>query len=327
MELAALGLAHSDGRIYVALVARPKATSAELAEVCGLSAVAAGRGLARLVESGLAGRISGTPVRYLAAAPDVVISDLIDRREAELSRARSFVHELMQTHREAARISHPDLAVEVLSNRDDISSLARRIGSDSRVQIRAFDRPPYVDRPGTNFQLQMEKLRGGVRHRVVYDRAALAWPGRIDRDILPSLKAGEQARVRPDLPLKLVISDDRIAMIPFSTAPRGEASAYVISQSSLLGALVALFEAEWERALPLAEVLADGAGSAAHGTPDDETRSLLALLASGLSDSAIARSLGWSGRTTQRRIQRLMRDLGASSRFQASVLATRRGWL
>jgi DNA-binding NarL/FixJ family response regulator len=271
-------------------------------------------------------------VRYLAAAPDVVISDLIGKREAELNRARSFVHELMRTHREASRISHPDLAVEVLTNRDDISALARRIQADARVQVRAFDRPPYVDRPGTNFGMQVEKERQGVRHRVIYDRGALAWPGRLEHDIVPSLKAGEQARLRSELPLKLVLSDDRVGIIPFSLAPRGEATAYVIHHSSLLVALAALFEAEWERALPLSEILADRADVERSGlpngdAPDEDTRSLLTLLAAGLSDAAIARSLEWSERTTQRRIQRLLHTLGANTRFQASVLAARRGWL
>jgi DNA-binding CsgD family transcriptional regulator len=332
MDLAALGLAEVDGRVYVALVGRPRSSTAELAEECGLSPVAVGRGLARLVQTGLAGRISGHPVRYLAAAPDVVISDLIGKREAELNRARSFVHELMRTHREASRISHPDLAVEVLTNRDDISALARRIQADARVQVRAFDRPPYVDRPGTNFGMQVEKERQGVRHRVIYDRGALAWPGRLEHDIVPSLKAGEQARLRSELPLKLVLSDDRVGIIPFSLAPRGEATAYVIHHSSLLVALAALFEAEWERALPLSEILADRvdverAGQPNGEAPDEDTRSLLTLLAAGLSDAAIARSLEWSERTTQRRIQRLLHTLGASTRFQASVLAARRGWL
>jgi len=332
MDLAALGLAEVDSRVYVALVGRPRATSAELAEECGLAPTAAGRGLARLVRAGLAGRISGHPVRYRAAAPDVVIGDLIGEREAELNRVRSFVHELMQTHREASRISHPDLAIDVLTNRDDISALARRIQADARAQVRIFDRPPYVDRPGTNFGMQVEKERQGVRHRVIYDRAAIASPGRLDHDIVPSLKAGEQARLRSELPLKLVLSDDRVGIIPFSLAPRGEATAYVIHRSSLLVALAALFEAEWERALPLSDILADRAdvdlvGQSAGDAPDADTRSLLTLLAAGVSDAAIARSLGLSERTTHRRIQRLMLSLGASTRFQACLLATRRGWL
>ncbi|MEU1599968.1 hypothetical protein ABZ468_46110 [Streptomyces sp. NPDC005708] len=61
--------------------------------------------------------------------------------------------------------------------------------------------------------------------------------------------------------------------------------------------------------------------------PDAETQSLLALLASDLTDAAIARAQGWSERTTQRRVHQLMGRLGASSRLQARLTATRRGWL
>jgi DNA-binding NarL/FixJ family response regulator len=60
---------------------------------------------------------------------------------------------------------------------------------------------------------------------------------------------------------------------------------------------------------------------------DEEARNLLMLLASGLTDQGIARSLGWSIRTTQRRIHALMDDLGASTRFQMGMSATTRGWL
>jgi DNA-binding NarL/FixJ family response regulator len=72
----------------------------------------------------------------------------------------------------------------------------------------------------------------------------------------------------------------------------------------------------------------DGDASVRSGDePDGDTRNLLTLLAAGLTDDAIARSLGWSSRTTQRRLQRLMITLGASTRFQAALLATRRGWV
>ncbi|MEW2115290.1 hypothetical protein AB0945_08880 [Streptomyces sp. NPDC005474] len=51
------------------------------------------------------------------------------------------------------------------------------------------------------------------------------------------------------------------------------------------------------------------------------------LLASGLTDTAIARAQGWSVRTSQRRVQRLMCSLGASTRFQTGIEAARRGRL
>ncbi|MGW3624189.1 helix-turn-helix domain-containing protein [Streptomyces sp. NPDC000880] len=331
MEFNVLGLTEETERVYAALVGMPRCTAAELADVCGISAPTVGRLLSRLVKDGLASRAAGRPPRFSAAAPDVAVSGLIQEREQQLNEARALMQQLTETHREATRISHPDMAVELLMDRDDISAAVLRLTSGARREVCAFDRPPYVDRPGSNLDGQLERQRTGVVHRVIYDREAVSWPGRLQGDIVPSVRAGEQARVRPELPLKLVISDSRAAIIPFSLAPGGQA-AYLIHGSPMLVALQSLFEAQWERAVPLLGAARQPAGRPAAdaqqpGQPDGETRALLALLASGLTDAAIARTQGWSARTTQRRIQRLMNELGASTRFQASLAAARRGWL
>ncbi|MBY8881278.1 helix-turn-helix domain-containing protein [Actinacidiphila acidipaludis] len=323
MELDVLGLNEETERVYTALVGLPRSAAGRIAEACGLSPSAAGRVLSGLVRDGLAARAAGRPPHFTATAPDVAVTALIQEREHRLDAARSLVQKLTETHREALRISDPDIAVELLTDREDISAAVRRLTEGARREVRAFDRPPYVDRPGSNLQTQVERQRTGVVHRVIYDRAAVAWPGRLEHDILPSVRTGEQARVRADLPLKLVVSDDRSAIIPFSLAPGGHSAAYLIHRSPMLSALEALFEAEWARAVPLQDSLrhADPSG------PDAETRALLLLLTSGSTDAAIARARGWSQRTTQRRIHRLMTDLGASTRFQAAALAAQRGWL
>ncbi|WP_089013737.1 helix-turn-helix domain-containing protein [Micromonospora inositola] len=116
---------------------------------------------------------------------------------------------------------------------------------------------------------------------------------------------------------------DRLAIIPISSSEQDVGVAYVVHPSSLLDAFITLFEAEWDRGIPLS---IDGPVDGASG-PDEETRDLLTLLASGLTDQGIARSLGWSIRTTQRRIHALMEDLGATTRFQLGMTATARGWL
>ena len=54
---------------------------------------------------------------------------------------------------------------------------------------------------------------------------------------------------------------------------------------------------------------------------------LLTLMVSGLKDEAIARQLNWSIRTMRRRMSRLHEELGAANRFQAGVVAARRGWI
>ncbi|SEG82220.1 hypothetical protein SAMN05216223_113111 [Actinacidiphila yanglinensis] len=360
MELDVLGLDDETEHVYRTLVGRPRCTATELAASCGSTTSATARVLAGLVRQRLATRAGGRPPRFTAAPPDVAVTALIQEREHRLDAARSLVQRLAETHREATRINHPDIAMELLTDREEISAAAHRLAADARQQVRAFDRPPYVDRPGSNLQQQVRQQRTGVVHRVIYSRDAVSWPGRLADDILPSLRTGEQARVRAELPLKLVIRDDQVALIPFSLAPGGHAAAYLVHRSPMLAALEALFEAEWERAVPFGAPAPPSAaaatsvsaaspalpsaapsgpapeprpGPAADGgapdqtPPDEGTRVLLTLLTSGLTDAAIARTQGWSPRTTQRRIQRLMTALGATTRFQAALTAARRGWI
>jgi DNA-binding NarL/FixJ family response regulator len=105
----------------------------------------------------------------------------------------------------------------------------------------------------------------------------------------------------------------------------GTDTAFVIRSSALLAALGALFEHEWSRAVPLVAGPRRSLDDA--DQPDEKTKALLSLLASGLTDEAVSRALGWSARTTQRRISALLQELGVSTRFQAGAAARERGWL
>lgn len=325
MELDVLGLGEETQRVYTTLIGLPHSTASEVASACRTSASQAGRRLSILVKTGLATRSASRPPRFTAAAPDVAVTELIKEREQQLGAARALVHQLADRHREALRIADPDIAVELLRGRDDISAAIRRLTDGALHQVRTFDRPPYVDRPGSNLDDQHRRQSSGVTHRVVYDRAAVAWPDRLRDDILPSIRFGEQARVRAQLPIKLVIADDTQAVIPFSLAPGGHLTAYIIRRSPMLTALEALFEAEWDGASPIQDPASPTASRGTPGHPDHV--SLVRLLAAGCSDAAIARTQGWSHRTTQRRIHHLMTELGATTRFQAAAQAARRGWL
>lgn len=131
--------------------------------------------------------------------------------------------------------------------------------------------------------------------RTIYEAAAL--PADLHGDI----------RVVPALPVELYLLDDRLALILLA-----DGRAAILQPCGLLDAYLELFEGLWERALP--------------AVPDEgaETRLLTSLLLSGLSDQAIARELGVSPRTAQRKIAALMHDLGAQTRFQAGAQAALR---
>jgi DNA-binding transcriptional ArsR family regulator len=325
--LEAVGVAGVAAQVYSALIEADQLTAEEIAARCEVSPRQASAELAALERMGLAYRLAGRPVRYRANAPDVAIGELIGRREQELQAARATMHQLAEIFLESARGRHPDGQVEVARGPSNIARAVTRAQETTRHQLRGFDRPPYAEPPGTRYGLEEQKMAAGVVYRVIYAAAALDIPGRMAGDILPSVAAGELARTRPELPIKLIISDDQLAVIPAAITSRTVDTAFIIHKSPILSALIALFEAEWERAIP---VLA-GAPAAEAGRdgdpPDPETAALLAMLAAGMTDASIARSLEWSMRTTQRRMAQLMSDLGVTSRFQAGLAVRDRGWL
>ncbi|SCD78968.1 hypothetical protein GA0115245_116164 [Streptomyces sp. di188] len=146
------------------------------------------------------------------------------------------------------------------------------------------------------------------------------------------MKAGELARAVPHLPLRPAVADRAVAICPLvPDGPDGspeEPTSGLIRDSNLLAALV---ERYWEDAVPL-DVDDTGAvaGTDAAGPPDPlgaTDRRLLALLVAGVADKAVATRRGFSRRTVQRRIQRLMELAGATTRMQLAWQAVRRGWL
>jgi hypothetical protein len=326
--LEAVGVTGVAARVYAELVETDQLSADQVAERCGVPARQAAAELRSLASLGLAFRVTGRPVRYRAVAPDLAISALIAQREEGLTDARATMHRLTEVFQETSRVRHPDVHVEVVHGTPNIARLGVRVHEQTQRQLRGFDRPPYSHEPGTNYRLEDSRLAVGVAYRVIYDNAALAIPGRMTDDILPSSAAGEQARTRPELPVKMLISDDQFALIPAAVTSRSIDTTFVIHRSPILDALIALFEAEWARATPIPGTSpGPGSSGAAAGAPDGETATLLAMLAAGMTDASIARSLSWSMRTTQRRMRQLMTDLGVTSRFQAGVAACEKGWL
>lgn len=127
---------------------------------------------------------------------------------------------------------------------------------------------------------------------------------------------GERQRVVERVPAEFaVLGQEAVISAPLwgSTA----SSAVLIRMPLLVAAFTAVFDEAWAGGLPVPD---DDLGQ------DAGTR-LLALLASGFKDEAIARYLGVGVRTVRRRVAELMDELSVHTRFQLGVVAERRGLL
>lgn len=317
--LGSLGITELDERVYRALLVRPGRSVADLAELTprrtDLTA-----SLRRLEELGFVRPVGARPKRYAPVTPESAIESLVHQRQQELLGALAMTAELTAEYR-VGRHDDPGALVEILTGEAAVAQRFEELQSSCVQELLLFDRPPYAA-PPDNPQ-QQSVLARDVASRTIYAPESLL---REDATayVRALVDAGEDARVLPGLPMKLAVFDRRVALIPL-TLDSGIQQSAVIHRSTLLDAMVMLFEFFWERALPLT-----GSGPApASGRPElsaDDQR-LLSLLVSGAKDEAIARDLDVGVRTVRRRMQRLLQLLDAETRFQAGMQAARRGWV
>jgi DNA-binding CsgD family transcriptional regulator/sugar-specific transcriptional regulator TrmB len=318
--LEAVGVSAFEERVYRALLGVADSCPADLADALQEPAHTVSQALAHLEELGLVRRLDER--LYAPVSPEAAIGMLVNQRRAELDEVRGAAAEFVDAFRLRDLRNHPAHPVEVVSGPDEVRRFSLSMQRNPERSVLSFDKPPYATPPTAYDEVEAERplLDRGVEMRVIYERPALQLSGRL-ANVTELIRLGEKARTAPTLPVKLYIYDQRLAIVPLSGTHISEAIA-VVHPSALLDALIALFEAYWERATPIVAVPA----RAADGLDPQEAK-VLTMLGAGLSDQAIARQLGVSLRTARRRITAVMKLVHASTRFQAGAAAAHRGWI
>lgn len=131
---------------------------------------------------------------------------------------------------------------------------------------------------------------------------------------------GIDVRLTPHLAFSVLAVDRSIAVIDISHLDSGGGSLYV-QQRQLASALMDMCLGLFALSTPLPRT--PRGTTIARLTERDGQ--IMALLAAGASDLTMARQLGISQRTVERRVRTIMMELGATTRFQAGAIAGRRG--
>ncbi len=319
MEL--VGLSAREAAVYRAALRHPEHETAALARDCDLPAAAVRRALATLVRQGLARSEAG---RVVLERPDLAVAarlaqeerDLLARQEA-LLQARRDVNDLVDTY----------LAGAVLSESADLYRVqgypAIRTGlegcGEQATERIATINVGLADPAGLAAQREHDRtvMARGVRLVNVMPTAVLEAPPNLQQ-MVSGTALGEQFRLLDHPPLTLVLFDRAVAVIPVDRDDVSRGALFLRSPS-LIQPMAALFDLAWEVARPFLDEPVEQRGR--------RDTVLLGLLSTGLQDEAIARQLRLGVRTVRRDIARLLDELGARSRFEAGVLAARRGWL
>lgn len=329
----AAGLGALEEAVYDLLLETHVLSVDELSQARPEPSAELSRALERLEASGLVTRGSGSPQRYAPTPPDLAIEALVLRRHGELEQLRAHAVALARRYWAAADRTDEGSLVQVVRGAEAVRQHAIQVQRAARREVVIVDRPPYVAGEVRFNDEELVGLGRGVAYRCIYDAALLDDTGTIG-DIFRYVEAGELARTLTDAPVKVLIADGEVAIVPLDLGEPAFHDCAIVRGSSIITALVTCFEALWARSVPLSGTVVASANAvpgAGEGEGEDRPsaleRRIVRMLAAGLKDEAIARQLEVSSRTINRYMDRIMSKLGATTRFQAGLQAVRHGWL
>lgn len=311
VELAALGIAGDQETTYRLLITGGPASAAEIRERDVLPPEAVDAVLADLLALGLATKEEG---RYRASPPELALRSLLIQRRGEFERAERALTELTEQFRVPDAGSVRNL-VEVVTGSQAVRQRFMQLQDSAVGEVRCFVRADTLVVKGSENTAEAAALERGVTYRLVIERSILEGRGALAA-AEAGAAAGEEVRTVDSVPLRMLIIDDSIALVPL--AATGEPGAVVVRRSGLLDALVALFEQTWSHAVPLVSVRPDGEA--------ELDARIIALLLQGYGDQSVSAQLGVSARTVQRRIRAWMDQAGVSTRIQLGHWLGRQGY-
>ena len=322
-------LVEIDVALYRAVLGTPGRSVSDVAEQMATTPDELDKSVARLVEMGLLRQGDGDSLT--AVSPMLAEATVLGAEDLELGARRV----ALEQRRDAIRRLVPDwnatLSAEMTSGVVDVVSDPAAIANvlmhyadrcEQDLLSVAPGRLPTTRIDSRTRLANVYSARRGVKTRALYQHSALR--DRATRAYLKDLAdLGARIRLISSLPGRSLVYDRKVALLPVPTAEPGRPGLAVVHEPNVVAWVVATFEQLWAEASPLEDVIDNPHHD---DTEIDQTRAaILRLMAEGEKDEAISRRLSISVRTCRRHIADYMLQVGATSRFQAGVIAARAG--
>ncbi|HET6989290.1 MAG TPA: LuxR C-terminal-related transcriptional regulator [Kribbella sp.] len=323
-----LGVGEATFAVYHALLSHPDSTPEHVAALVNRSVSEVHGLMDELRKLDLLVPTWTNPDGEHAVHPRVGLTGLAERRRSELNRLLGELREAEASAEVVAEQYNELLTarssgdVEVLKGRANASRRIEELGLKARETFWGLV-PTHIDdslQP-IDQSPDLPLIERGLKMRTVYlqsmtaSKQAMEYAAAVHR-------LGCEVRATPTLPMRLLILDQEIAIMPMD--PENPTAGAVIHRSpAVISVALALFDAYWSRATELFDP--EDRDENAPLTPHEAE--VLRLLAGGAKDEQVARLLGISLRTARRITANLSERLDAASRFELGVAAAKRGWV
>lgn len=253
-KLTKLGFTLREARVYISLLNKSSFTATEIAKVTNIPRQKIYEILDNIIKKGICIEKVGKIKRYKAVEPESVFSGLIEQYKEKEKLALVLSNDLSALYEKNRERVDPLEYIEVLKDKKQIHKKWISIQNETKQEILAFTKGPYTTSFKDNVDEEFNTIKRGVMIRSIYEYKDI-----IKEEVVKAISlwvsGGEEARVIKELPMKMIIFDEKITMFalndPISLKPT--ITTMIINHPSFAMALKYVFESIWEKAMPFEE--------------------------------------------------------------------------
>jgi sugar-specific transcriptional regulator TrmB len=180
--------------------------------------------------------------------------EIADKRERAKENISGLVSELTPQYEKSRLETNPMDYIEIIKDPHQIHKKFMQLVAEAREEILVFTKPPFSrprEKRNEHLDQETEVLKRGIRGRCIYeiptDEDESKW---LSEHIRGAVKAGEEARVLKDVPMKMAVFDSRIVLFALADPVSKEPSltSQIVEHRDVARSLKILFESLWEKA-------------------------------------------------------------------------------
>jgi len=254
-------MSERQAKVYLALLQRGRATSAELQRDSGISQTKIYETVRFLVARGFCREQKiGNRRVYEAVDPEAALKSEESQLEERIKEIGSLASDLSGLHAAADKAATPIEFIEILNGTESIHRHYCDLVRGSSGELLGFGRPPYACNTNTKVREQLRAYK-----RFIKGKGRSRWVFEVD---IPENKAavaavqemydlGIDICISASLPLKMMVFDHSTVLFAQegSLMKPGELTMASIRNGAIANAFTALFEYFWQTSVPYEEWL------------------------------------------------------------------------
>jgi HTH-type transcriptional regulator, sugar sensing transcriptional regulator len=257
-DLSLLGIPGREAEIYIALLAKKEFTASEIAKITSISRTKTYDILQNLVKKGLCCESYKNGLKvYSSVEPQIVIDNILNGFEKKRQIAENLQLKLSALNTN----SDEDIDyIEVMTEPGQVRERWLKIQDKTKSEMLVFVKPPYTGSLDDNIEKQEnEYVIKKIRVKGIYEYNGMKSSGEIENfiKILELYEAtGEEVKIVDILPMKLVISDESVAMFTLNDrfTLKSTLTTIIVDHPSFAAAMKKVFESYWQSGITIQEL-------------------------------------------------------------------------